>query len=859
MMIQEKFLVRGMTCSACSAHVQKAVEEQAGVQSVSVNLLTNSMKVEFDQNAVSEKEIIAAVEQAGYSASVSHKEKNQPEKTAVDIVQKEIQEMQHRFIASLCFLLPLMYVSMGSMIGLPTPAFLKGAENALINVFTQFLFTIPIIVINRQFFVSGFKALVRKAPTMDSLIAIGSAAALVYGVFALYRIAYGLGHNDPELVHRYMMDVYFESAAMILTLITLGKMLETKAKGKTSAAITKLIQLSPKTATVIREETEHEIPVEEIVKGDIILIKPGSTIPVDGIIIEGDTSIDESAITGESIPVEKTVGDTVISASANISGTIRFRAERVGNDTALAQIIALVEEASSSKAQVSQLADKISNYFVPAVIGISVLSFIVWMAAGAGFEFALARSISVLVISCPCALGLATPTAIMAGVGRGARLGILIKSAEAFEAAQKTEVVVLDKTGTITQGNPQLTEILCMQDSYSKKDVLQLAYSLELLSEHPLATAIIKAAETENLQAFRITNFLAEHGKGISGVIDAPSLPFHEKKVFAGNLKLLADRQIAHDSFQTEIEAIGMKGGTPLYIALDKTLIGVLAVSDPIKADSAEAIAELRQMGIRTVMLTGDNAQTAQAIKKTSGVDSYVAELLPQDKKTAIDEIKAGGKITAMVGDGINDAPALTAADIGIAIGSGTEIAIESADIVLMQESLFGAVNAIKLSKAVLRNIKENLFWALFYNTLGIPLAAGALYPIFGLTLSPMFAAAAMSFSSVSVVANAIRLNAFKPKRLSAHVNNTMFDKPADNTQKPEHKSMEEKMESTTIKIEGMSCGHCSARVEKALNALEGVTATVNLEKKEATVQYPESIGIDSLKKAITDAGYEAL
>lgn len=780
-----KFNITGMTCSACSSHVQRAVEKLEGAAEVQVNLLTNSMSVNYDEAILGTDKIIEAVEKAGYGASLADSLKNSSSnknsaggKTSGtrsfqnDAAKLERDKIKKRLILSLVFMIPLFYVSMGHMASLPIPHFLHGIENALIFSFTQFLLALPVLIINKKFFTGGFKAFLNKAPNMDSLVAVGSGAALIYGIFAIYKMAYGMGHGDMETVRLFAGDLYFESAAMILTLVTLGKFLEANAKGKTSQAITKLMNLRPKTALVIRNGNEEEIPVEEIVKGDLILIKPGFSIPVDGIIVEGNSSVDEAAITGESLPVEKAAGDKVVSASINLSGTFTFKAERVGDDTTLSQIIALVEEASASKAPVSKLADKISNYFVPAVIAIAVITLFIWLIAGEGFEFALSRAISVLVISCPCALGLATPTAIMAGTGKGARLGILIRSAEALETAHKTNTVVLDKTGTITQGRPDVIDIK-KTENFSEDEVLSFAYSLEVLSEHPLANAVIKRAKEKNLEALKIKDFKAEHGFGISGIEEASGL-----KIFAGNEKLFQKNNIEISHAKAEIDVLAEKGATPLLIGVSggsgrsssKTdmgakLIGIIAVADKIKEGSIESIAEFKAMGIKTIMLTGDNKKTANAIKAQTGVDDFSAELLPQNKKNEIEKLQQAGLKTAMIGDGINDAPALMTADVGIAIGNGTDIAIESADIILMNDNLQTAVDSIQLSRAVMRNIKENLFWALFYNSLCIPLAAGAFYPLFGIVLSPMIAAAAMSLSSVSVVSNALRLNYFKPKR----------------------------------------------------------------------------------------------
>ena len=861
------FTVTGMSCAACSANVEKAVGRLAGVETVQVNLLTKRMAVTYNPDTVTTHTIIQTIEKIGYGAfPLSEENTARPSVQQPDFEIADAEKKQ--FIFSLFFLIPLMYVSMGRMLKLPLPAFFAGAENALIFVFTQFLLTLPVLVLNRRFFINGLTSLFHRAPNMNSLIAVGSGAAVIYGVFALYRIGYGLGHGQLDVVRLYMKDVYFESSAMILTLISLGKFLEARAKKKTSEALEKLIQLRPETAQVLRNGTEIEIPVENIVVGDAIIIRPGQTLPVDGIIIEGSTSLDESAVTGESMPVEKTVGDSVISASHNLSGSFIFRADKVGNDTTLARIIALVEEASSSKAPVAKLADVISGYFVPIVMLISLTAFIGWLIAGASFEFALSTAISVLVISCPCALGLATPTAIMAGTGKGAQLGILIRSAEGLELAHRVSAVLLDKTGTITEGKPTLQHIEVFSEQYTDNDILRIAYSLEHLSEHPLAHAIIMAAEEKKLSPFKVSDFMAIHGKGICGTAIVDELNgislIENVRIGAGNTKLCKELGIpVSEAIHTRLAEAAEKGASPLLVIIGAECVGLIAVADPVKEGSIRAIHDFHEMGIHTVMLTGDNQRTAEAIQKIVGIGDVVAELLPQDKKAKVEYYRSKGFSPAFIGDGINDAPALTAADVGIAIGGGTDIAIESADIVLMNNSLETAVTAIQLSKAVMRTIKQNLFWALFYNSLCIPLAAGLFYTLFGLRLSPMFAAAAMSFSSVSVVSNALRLNRFRPKRIAQEAHNMQYcgavptGKKYDDA-KPENITHKENidMKNITLTVEGMSCGHCSARVEKALNAIEGVSAKVDLDAKAASVTYPDTVTIDTLKAAVTDAGY---
>lgn len=756
--MNQKFNVTGMTCSSCSANVEKAVRKLPGVESVNVNLLSNSMTVDFDEAAMDNTKIINAVVDAGYNASIFVRgaSAGKQKEKAVNPVEEEIKEMKKRTIVSFVFLIPLMYVSMGHMFHLPHPDWLMGDKNAVSFAFIQLIFTLPIVYVSRKYYRVGFKTLFHGAPNMDSLIAIGSGAALVYGVFAIFRIGYGLGHNDLNIVHQYSKDLYFESAAMILALITFGKLLETRAKGRTSEAISKLMDLAPKTASVIRDGQEVEIPVEDVVKEDIIVVRPGQSIPVDGVIIEGNSAVDQSALTGESIPVEKNAGDKVIAATINKTGFFKFKAEKVGDDTTLAQIIQLVEDASSSKAPIAKMADKISGIFVPVVICIAVAATIVWLLLGYPFEFALSIGISILVISCPCALGLATPVAIMVATGKGASNGILIKSAEALESLHTINTVVLDKTGTITEGKPVVTDIVTARGE-SEQNLLEIAASLEKPSEHPLAEAIVEKAKERGMSFSDVDEFNAVSGRGIIGKISG-------KQYIAGNLALMNDEKIDVSSFQDASDAFAMEGKTPLYFADDKKLLGIIAVADVVKPTSREAIDRFKSMGIDVVMLTGDNKKTAEAIRRQLHIDRVVAEVLPQDKEKEIRSIQEGGKKVAMVGDGINDAPALARADVGIAIGAGTDVAIESADIVLMKSDLLDAVTAVQLSKATIKNIKQNLFWAFFYNTLGIPLAAGVFFIALGWKLSPMFGAAAMSMSSVFVVSNALRLKLFKPK-----------------------------------------------------------------------------------------------
>lgn len=744
----EKFDVTGMMCAACSAHVDKSVRKLDGVNDVNVNLLMNNMSVDFDESKVSTKDIIAAVKAGGYGAKVA-KEKQQAQ-TRDTGVADEIKNMKLRLIVSIVCLVPLMYISMGHMWHWPLmDLWIRGAEDSIAYAFTQFLLCLPILYVNRKYFINGFKTLSHLAPNMDSLIAIGSGASMIYGVIAIFCIGYGLGHNDMELVESYMMNLYFEGAAMIVTLITLGKFLETRAKGKTSQAIEKLIDLSPKTATVVRDGAKVTVPAEEVQVGETVVVRAGQAIPLDGVIIEGNGAVDESAITGESVTVEKTVGDKVTGATVNKSGYFTFKVEKVGEDTTLSQIIRLVEEASASKAPISKLADKVAGIFVPVVIGIAVITAIVWLILGYGVSHALTMAISVLVISCPCALGLATPTAIMVGTGKGAQLGILTKSAESLETAHQIDTVVLDKTGTITEGKPSVTDIA--PSGVSESELLNIAASIEALSEHPLAKAIVEKAEGAEL--LKVESFTQTAGQGVSGVIDG-------KKILAGNYKMMTENSIN----VAEDTRFAKEGKTALYFASDGKFIGIIAVADTIKEGSKQAIEDMRQMGLQVIMLTGDNKVTAEAIKNQLSLTGAVAEVLPQDKEEEIRKLQAEGHKVAMVGDGINDAPALTRADVGIAIGAGTDIAIEAADIVLMKSDLADVVTAIDLSRATIRNIKQNLFWAFFYNVIGIPIAAGALYWLGGFKLNPMIAAAAMSFSSVFVVTNALRLRFFKKR-----------------------------------------------------------------------------------------------
>lgn len=859
--MKEKFDVTGMTCSACSSRVEKCVSKLEGIQSVSVNLLTNSMQAEYDENVLSERQIIDAVVKAGYGASpktehasASAASSGTAAARGENPAEQQMKHMKMRLTVSFIFLIPLMYVTMGHMVGLPLPSFLEGVENAVSFAFTQLLLCLPIIYVNRKYYSKGFQTLFHLAPNMDSLIAIGSCASLTYGIFAIYRMSYGLGHGNMELVHRYYHDLYFESAAMILALITVGKYLEARSKGKTSEAITKLLDLAPKTAVVERGGKETEIPVEQVQAGDIVVVRPGSSIPVDGFIIEGTTSVDEAAITGESIPVHKQVNDTVIAATMNKTGFIRFKATRVGDDTTFSQIIRLVEEASSSKAPIAKIADQIAGVFVPVVIGIAIVTAIVWLATGASFEFALSCAISVLVISCPCALGLATPVAIMVGTGKGAENGILIKSGEALEMAHNIQSVVLDKTGTITQGKPVVTNV---ETILSEKQFLVLAAGLEERSEHPLAEAILEYTGKKAVKPAAVTEFTSVPGRGVKGKIGNV---WH----FAGNRRMLEEQGISLGEYEKRLDVLADEGKTPMLFADEKRVLGILSVADVVKPTSREAVRQLKEQGIEVVMLTGDNRRTAEAIRKELDIDKVIAEVLPQDKEREITRLQEQGRKVAMIGDGINDAPALARADVGMAIGAGTDVAIESADVVLMKNDLLDAVTAIRLSKAVIRNIKQNLFWAFFYNSLGIPVAAGVFYHAFGLKLNPMIGAAAMSMSSIFVVTNALRLKNFRVSRSEASgtreteipeamLQSNEINENEENIQK---ESKEEKA-MITMKIEGMMCPHCQAAVKKALEAFDGVSADVNLEDKAAYIT--GEADVEALKKAVTDAGYEVV
>lgn len=825
--MKSKFSITGMSCSACSAAVERSVKKLDGISSVGVNLLANSMTVEFDETKTDEQKIIDAVVGAGYGASVYGEKKKQPEKSGKN---DELREMKTRLIVSFVCLIPLMYIAMGHMISLPLPSFLTGVQNGVAFSFAQFLLTLPVMYVNRKYYINGFKALFKKSPNMDTLVATGSAAAILYGVFCIFAIGNAIGKGDMQSASELLHKLYFESGAMILSLITLGKFFEARSKNKTSEAISKLIELSPDTAIAERNGQETEIRIDEVRVGDIIIVKPGKTIPVDGVIIDGAASVDESAITGESIPAEKTAGDTVTGGTVNKNGYIRFRAEKVGEDTALSKILRLVEEASSSKAPIAKLADKVSSVFVPSVMIIAVVTFIVWMAVKKDFSVAFDLAISVLVISCPCALGLATPTAIMVGTGRGASEGILIRSAESLETAHKTDTVVLDKTGTVTEGKPVVTDIVTAS-GVSREELLIFAYSAEKLSEHPLSQAVSEKAESLKISFRPASDYENIPGRGVAAKIDG-------EKVLAGNILLMRDNDIDVSAYEKTADMFSSQGKTPLFFAHENRFLGIIAVADTIKESSAKAVSDFRKMGIDVIMLTGDNEKTARYIAGKAGIDKVISDVLPDGKESVIRQLQAENKKVAMIGDGINDAPALTRADVGIAIGAGTDIAIESADIVLMKSDLNDAVGAIKLSRAVIRNIKQNLFWAFFYNTLGIPLAAGVLLIPFGIKLNPMIGAACMSMSSVCVVLNALRLRFFKYNK--------------ENVTRTERMSEMKK----TIYIDGMMCHHCTGRVDKVLNALDGVSAQVSLEEKCAYVTLEKSYTDDELKNIIENEGY---
>ena len=838
----KQYNVTGMSCAACSARVEKAVSKVPGVTSCSVSLLTNSMGVEGTASADA---IISAVEEAGYGASEKGHASDHTQGQSLSIAEeadslkdRETPKMKRRLIASLCFWIPLMYLSMGHMMwNWPIPSAL--AENHMAIGLVELLLTTMIMVINQKFFISGFKGLIHKAPNMDTLVALGAGASYVYSLYALFAMSAALTRQDMAGAMSYMHEFYFESAATILTLITVGKLLEAISKGRTTDALKSLMKLAPKTATVIRNGVEEVVSIEQVRKGDIFVVKPGENIPVDGIVLEGSSAVNESALTGESIPVDKNIGDSVSAATLNQSGYLRCEASRVGEDTTLSQIIQMVSDAAATKAPIAKIADRVSGVFVPAVIGIALITLAVWLIAGQTIGFALSRAISVLVISCPCALGLATPVAIMVGNGMGAKNGIMFKTAVSLEETGKTQIVALDKTGTITSGEPKVTDMF-PADGITEQELLTYAWALEKKSEHPLAHAIlVKAEETPSLEKFDTEDFQAVPGNGLSGKVNG-------SLICGGNLNFISQNAEISDKIKETAERLAEEGKTPLFFSRDRKLIGIIAVADVIKEDSPEAIRELQNMGIHVVMLTGDNERTARAIGAQAGVDEVIAGVLPDGKESAIRSLKKKGKV-AMVGDGINDAPALTRADMGIAIGAGTDIAIDAADVVLMKSRLTDVPAAIRLSRATLRNIHENLFWAFFYNVIGIPLAAGVWIPLFGWQLNPMFGAAAMSLSSFCVVSNALRLNWFK-----------MYDPSKDRKIKIKKTNKEDKTMTKTIKIEGMMCGHCEATVKKALEALSQVdSAEVSHEAGTAVVTLNSDVSDDVLKKAVEDKDYK--
>ena len=827
-----QYNVTGMSCAACSARVEKAVSSVDGVSSCSVNLLTNSMGVE---GTATSKEIIEAVEKAGYRASLKTKNKKVKSNSDDELKDTQTPKLVKRLVASLLFLAPLMYISMGHMMwGWKLPNFME--NNHIAMGLAQMLFAIIIMVINQNFFISGFKGLIHRSPNMDTLVALGSGASFVYSTYALFAMTVAQTKGDMSAVMSYMDDFYFESAAMILALITVGKTLEAYSKGRTTDALKGLMSLSPKTANVIRDGKEIVVDIDDVAVGDVFVVRPGESVPVDGIVIDGESAVDESVLTGESLPVDKAVDDKVTSATINKSGFLKCKATRVGEDTTLAQIINLVSDASATKAPIAKLADRVSGVFVPTVIAIALITFIVWLIVPKPFGYALSRAISVLVISCPCALGLATPVAIMVGNGKGAKNGVLFKTAVSLEETGKTQIVVLDKTGTITEGKPKVTDVIPV--GISENDLLQLAYSLEIKSEHPLAKAIVEKAEKLQISSLDITDFESKTGNGLCGT-------FEKSKIYAGSSKYIST-VCDVSSVKNDIERLSNDGKTPLLFAKDEKLIGVIAVADTIKKDSPEAIKQLKNMGIKVVMLTGDNKRTADAIGKQTGVDMVISDVLPDGKETVVKKLQSFGKV-AMVGDGVNDAPALTRADVGIAIGAGADVAIDSADVVLMNSKLSDVCSAIRLSRHTLTNIKENLFWAFIYNIIGIPLAAGVWIPITGWTLNPMFGAAAMSLSSFCVVMNALRLN-------FVNVTSSKSDKKI----KEVNIDYTEEFKMTkTIKIDGMMCPHCEAAVKKALEAIDGVTsATASHTEKQATVELSKDVDTAVLEQAVVDAGY---
>ena len=829
--MKERFDVSGMTCASCQANVQKAVQK-LGVDDVNVNLISESMTVDYDTDKITNDDIIKAVEKIGYGASLKDQDKSN------DATLKESEEMStiSRLKISFLFLIPLMYLSMGPMINLPIPSFLEGRSGAINNAFVQFLLALPVIFVNRKFFVSGFRGLINKAPNMDTLVALGASAAAIFGIFAIMRMSYALGLNDTQVLDHYRHNIYFESSATILTLITLGKYFEARSKGETKSSLKHLMDLAPKTAKVIKNGEEIEVAIEEIGIGDTIVVRPGEAIPVDGIVTKGSSLVDQAAITGESIPVNKNPGDEVISASINKQGSFQFKAKRVGENTTISQIISLVNEANETKAPIARLADKIAAVFVPVVIVIAILTFAIWAYLTKDFEFALNLMIAVLVISCPCALGLATPMAIMVSTGKSAELGLLFKNAESLENLHKIDSILLDKTGTITEGKPVVTDVYTKMD---EKEFISIARSIEEASEHPLSNSIVEFANSKNIRPKETSDFHSITGMGLEAKIDG-------KIYYAGNIKLMNEKNISVESFEEKSIAYSKEGKTSMYFADEENVLGLIAVQDLAKNSSIKAIQKLKAMDYNIIMLTGDNEKTAEAIRKKLDIDEKYAEVLPQDKDKVVRNLQKSGKKVAMVGDGINDAPALARADIGIAIGSGTDIAIDSADVVLIKNSLLDIVNSIRLSSKTLKIIKENLFWAFFYNIILIPVAAGILYPRHGITLNPMFAALAMSISSVFVCLNSLRLRNFKPEEESKEENKLI----------KENKMSE--LNKMIVKVDGMSCENCAKHVTEALESVAGIKkVNVDLENKEANVEFFGSVDENEISKAISEAGYE--
>ena len=844
--MKKRFDVSGMSCSACQANVTRAVEK-LGVNEVNVNLISQSMSVDYNPDMISDEDIITAVKKIGYGARLKSDENKIITKSPEDKeLAKDEDNTKFRLKISFLFLIPLMYVSMGSMLGLPLPYYVIGYKGSLLNAIVQLLLTMPVLIVNRKFFINGFKGLINRAYNMDTLIALGSSSAFIYGVFAILRIAYGFSFGDEEIIHQYMHNLYFESSAMILTLITLGKYFEARSKGQTKASLEHLINLAPKQATIIKDNEEIVVSVDQIKKGDVVLIKPGDSIPVDGKIIEGSSLVDESAITGESIPIAKNINDRVISATINKQGSFKFIATEVGDDTTLSQIINLVNEANETKAPIARIADKIAAIFVPTVIIISIITFIIWKILGYNFEFALNMMISVLVISCPCALGLATPMAIMVATGKSAELGLLFKNAEALENLHKVDSILLDKTGTITNGKPIVTDIDTILD---EDEFIKIAASIENSSEHPLSNAIVLYAKDNDIDLEKVDEFSAISGKGIIGKL-------HSTTYYGGNEKLMLDNDIDISSYNNLAEKYSSDGKTAMYFSDDKKVLGIIAVMDTPKSTSKLAIEELKKLSYEVIMITGDNEKTAETIRKKLSIDKKFAEVLPKDKDKVVKNLQDLGKKVAMVGDGINDAPALARSDIGIAIGNGTDVAIDSADIVLMRNSLLDIVNSINLSKETIKIIKENLFWAFFYNVILIPVASGLFYPALRIKLNPMFAAFAMSMSSIFVCLNSLRLRSFKAKFKNQEIIKDSIEEKLEENIKGE-KSMKENKK-LIVNVEGMSCEHCKANVEKALNSLDFVEkAEVDLKNKVAEVTYSDLANEEAIENAINEAGYE--